>query len=97
MGELKLKRYELPKDIHRFTKKEENELFPKPETNVLAYIDGYITLLTFRWRYCSLKMDVNGEFIRDGNGETLWSSYDNDYIISNNSNRPFEEYWAILE
>lgn len=97
MSELKLKRYELPKEIRKFTKKEEAELFPKPGTSVLAYIDGDLTLLTFDWYHQSFKKGPDDEFVRDGNGETYFSSFDDDYIISKYNVRPFEEYWAVLE
>ena len=97
MSELKLKRYELPKEIRKFTKKEEAELFPKPGTTVLAYIDGDLTLLTFDWYYQSFKQGPDGEFVRDGNGEIYFSSSEDDYIISKHNVRPFEEYWVVLE
>ena len=97
MRRLKLKRYELPNDIHKFTEQEEVTLFPKPGTKVLAYIDGDLTMLTFDWHYYSFKQWLDRKFARDGNGETCWYSPECTYIISKHSIRPFEEYWAILD
>ena len=62
-------------EVKKFSKEEEKKYFPNPGETVLCLLkNGEYSIVDFSFLYQSFKSNENGEFIRDGNGETIWES-----------------------
>lgn len=86
-GDLDLKFHKCP-EARKFTKEEEKLYFPKQGENVLCLLkNGEYAILEFNFYYFSSKKSKDSdEFIRDGNGETIWKEINSDICGTNNEN-----------
>lgn len=100
---INLKYHKIPKKIRQFTETEEKALFPKHGERVLVMVDGEFKIFTFSWMYASFKTQHDRSWLRDGNGDSIWSDdvdEDNDglYLELNEHSRdnfPFDGWWKF--
>lgn len=84
--DLNLKFHKCP-ETKKFTKEEEKLYFPNNGEEVLCITkNNEYKILEFYFLYFSFKENKNGEMIRDGNGETIWSNNMEEYRNDKSSN-----------
>lgn len=82
-------------ESRKFAKEEEKLYFSNENENVLCLLkNGEYAILYFNFMYHSFKSNKNGEFLRDGNGETIWENENNEYC--NNADENYILGWYRL-